>query len=163
LGTALATIVTVMVNGAAISQAILRPRNGSGKENAKEEEEQTKYTLDIYTQDQDKEQRTVLVADDLDVLWIYAKVVCNKKNVDTKTLTKSISFAKEGQSSDWLVLGQAKFVDDSKVVAVKARPPFEDAELASDQATVSVSVNIEGNLIRGPVDLTLYAFKLVIT
>lgn len=152
----------MLVNGVAISQAILRPRDGSGKETGKEKEEQTKYTLDIHTQDANMVQRTDLAVNDEDFIWIYARVICNKQEIDTESITRALAFTREGPDSEWLVLGESRMVAESKVIAVKARPPFPDAELTSEKATVAISASIEGNQIRGPVNLTLFQYQLVV-
>lgn len=150
--------MTILVNGVPIGQAILRPKNGNGKE---EEEERAEYTLNISTQDAEKVQRTYVGADDEDFIWVYAQVSCNKPEINTASITRAMVFTKEGPDAPWVVLGEPRMVQGYKVVAVKSRPPFPDAELTSEQATVAVSATIEGEQIRGPVDISIYLYRVV--
>lgn len=144
-------MVTVLVNGVAISQAVLGSRNGDQKE----KEDKTEYTLDIRTQDRNQVTRTTLAADNEDILWVYGQVRCNKPEVDTSSLTQALSFSTEGPDVSWLVLGKAQMVEGFKVVQVRAGPPFPDAQLTAGQASVRVSTIIEGKQISGPVRLDL--------
>jgi hypothetical protein len=139
----------------------LRPREETSEEEGEEEEERTEYTLDIFTQDGDGAQRTEIGVDGEDFIWIYAKVDCNKPEVDTASITNELIFDTEGPDEEWLVLGESQMVQGYKVVAVKARPPFEDAELTSGQLKVTISATIEEEEIQGPVDLTLLDYEAV--
>jgi len=150
-------IVTVLVNGVAISQTILKPKDDKG------EEDDTEYTLDVRTQDSEGEMRTTIDADNEDTLWIYAQVRCNKPEIDTASLTRALGFSKEGANAAWLVLGTPQMRDGFKVVSIKARPPYAEAQLVEDgRVTVPVTSLIEGQSIRGPVDLSIEGYILMI-
>jgi hypothetical protein len=145
-------IAGVLVNGRLISRTRLQPpsRNGDG-DKGDDDEEPTEYTLDIRTQDQ----RTTLLPDDEDSLWIYGQVRCNKPEVDTASLTSSLTFGKEGPNAEWLKMDEPKMYSGFKAVCVHARPPYDEAQLINGDPMVRVSTTIDGNEISGPVTLTI--------
>jgi hypothetical protein len=150
LGTALATIVTVLVNGTTIARTVLRSKDGEGK---KEENEKTEYTLDIRTQDE----RTTLTADGEDRLWIYAKLTCSKPSVSSQSLTAGINFSFGGEYANWMSIKQIQFKDGYKAGQLAAEPPSAEAEI-KEGANVTVSVSgstAEGEPIEAPVTIEL--------
>jgi hypothetical protein len=157
-GTA-AVIASVLVNGSEIIRTILRPPSVDSVQppapptngEQKEAEKPKQYTLDIRTQDQ----RTTLIADGEDIVWIYGQVLCDDPNIDTGTITRGLSFAADGPNASWLVLGEPEMVGGFKVTMVRAWPPTEEAVLEDDGAMVVASASIEGNQVGGPVQLTL--------
>lgn len=149
LGTAIGTIVTILVNGVVIAQTLLPPAQGGDQQG--DDEERTEYSLDIRTQ----EQRTVLAADGVDVLWVYGQVRCSDPKVNTASLTQGLRFVADGPNAAWLTVGSSQMNGGFKAVAVRASPPFAEAEPDGDSATITVSALIEGRLIGGPVALVL--------
>lgn len=149
LGTAIGTIVTVLVNGVVIAQTILSPAQGGDQPG--DDDERTEYSLDIRTQDQ----RTVLAADGVDVVWVYGQVRCSDPKVDTASLTRGLRFVADGPNAAWLTVGASQMSGGFKAVPVRASPPTAEAEPDGDSATITVSAMIEGRLIGGPVALVL--------
>lgn len=142
-GTA-ATAINVLVNGALVFQ-----QPGKGGENG---QDASQYTMDVRTENE----RTSLVADDVDRLWVYAKLTCVKGAVTTD-LTDGISFSLSGQYADWVSIRQTLSTNGYKAVLLGAKPPNEDAEL-EDNANVTVQVSgatAEGEPIQGPVTISL--------
>jgi hypothetical protein len=155
-GAAPGAAVVALVNGVRVFSTILGPIRSNGRRRRKR-----KYTLDIKVQDGQGTQRMSLAADDEDFLWIYAQVRCDDPKANPSLTTRTLAFLKEEPNSDWLVLGPPRFVGGYKVVAVKAKEPYPDAALNSEEATVAVTANIEGQQIRGPVKISLDLYEVV--
>src|SRR5580704_6507361 len=142
-GTA-ATAINVLVNGALVFQ-----QSGKSGENG---QDAPQYTMDVRTENE----RTSLVTDDKDRLWIYGKLTCVKGAVQTD-LTDTISFSFSGQYTDWVSIRQTASTGGYKAVLLGAKPPSQDAKLqdgANVLVTVSGTTN-EGELIDGPVTIDL--------
>ncbi|MBI5685813.1 MAG: hypothetical protein HZC54_12125 [Verrucomicrobia bacterium] len=147
-GTA-ATVISGLVNGALIFQRPTRkpPGEDSG-------EEETRYTMDVRTEGE----RTQLIADGEDRLWIYAQISCNKPSVDSRALTQAIGFSFGGSKyADWMKTLSTQFTGGYKAVLVAAKPPTENAEV-EEGATVTVNVSgrtADGEEFEVPVKLDL--------
>jgi hypothetical protein len=152
-GTA-AVIVAIAINGAEIARTLVKPAQPTEDGQT---EEATEYRLEIRTEDR----REDVAADGLDRLCIYANVVCNKPEISTAEMTDSIQFAKEGINVEWLKLGEPQMVGGCKSISVRAEPPFPDAELTDDTATIRVSAFIAGGVRGGPVRLKLLYYQVV--
>jgi hypothetical protein len=142
-GTA-ATAINVLVNGALVFQ-----QSGKSGENG---QDAPQYTMDVRTENE----RTSLVADDVDRLWVYAKLTCVKGAVTTD-LTGGISFSLSGEYVDWVSIRQTSSSGDYKAILLGAKPPNEGAEVP-DNADVTVQVSgetTEGEPILGPVTISL--------
>jgi hypothetical protein len=142
-GTA-ATAINVLVNGALVFQ-----QSGKSGENG---QDAPQYTMDVRTENE----RTSLVADDVDRLWVYAKLTCVKGAVTTD-LTGGISFSLSGEYVDWVSIRQTSSSGDYKAILLGAKPPNEGAEVP-DNADVTVQVSgetTEGEPIQGPVTISL--------
>ena len=145
-GTA-ATAINVLVNGALVFQ---QPGKSSG--NGGDGEDAPQYTMDVRTENE----RTSLVADDVDRLWVYGKLTCVKGAVTTD-LTDGLSFALSGQYADWVSIRQTSSTDGYKAILLGAKPPNDGAEL-DDNADVTVTVSgatTEGEPIQAPVTISL--------
>jgi hypothetical protein len=155
IATAVGTTVVILVNGTSIAQTIIGQEGGEGdaseSEEDEEEEDAPRYQLEISTEDR----RTSLVADGEDALWIYARVTCDKPDIDTGPITDSIGFAVQGPSAAWLSLSAPQMVRGAKAVRATAGPPFDGARLSDERVTVLISAVIEGEEVTGPLDLTL--------
>lgn len=142
-GTA-ATVINVLVNGALIFQ-----QPGKSGDNG---QDAPRYTMDIRTENE----RTSLVADDVDRLWVYGKLTCVKGAVTTD-LTGGLSFSLSGQYTDWVSIRQTASTGGYKAILLGAKPPNEGAKL-EDNAKVTVQVSgttTEGDPINGPVTIDL--------
>jgi hypothetical protein len=145
-GTA-ATAINVLVNGALVFQ-----QPGKSTENGGDGQDAPQYTMDVRTENE----RTSLVADDVDRLWVYAKLTCVKGPVTTD-LTGGISFYLSGQYADWVSIRQNSSMEGYKAILLGAKPPNEGAKL-EDNAKVTVQVSgttTEGEPINGPVTIDL--------
>lgn len=152
MGTAIATVVTVLVNGNQVIRTVFPPKDGQ------EGEEPARYEMDVHSEDS----RTEICAGGDDVLWIYGSVSCNKPEVNTQGITNAISFEVSGPNAAWLKLEPPQFRDGAKCVAVRALRPYPEAELEPGQTTVTVTAVIEGTLFPGPVHLTIEDLDLLI-
>jgi len=148
--------VVALVNGIPVLSMLL---GGDGSKNRRRRKR--KYTLDIKVQDGQGVKRTNISADDEDFIWIYARVKCDDPKVNTSLMTRTLAFLKEGPASEWLVISHPRMTYGCKVVAVKAKPPFPDAELTINEAIVAVIASMEGQQVRGPVDITLELYEVV--
>ncbi|MBN1104636.1 MAG: hypothetical protein JXL84_14560, partial [Deltaproteobacteria bacterium] len=142
---------TVLVNGAAISQVLIKQREEGEEGEEGEPEEEKKYFLDIVTQNQ----RTTIAANGKDQLWIYGQVTCTDPEVDTAGLTRSLGFTPGGPNAEWLRLGDMQMSGESKAVCVTASPPAPEASLQDGGAFVRVGTMIEGKVVSGDVQLEL--------
>lgn len=142
----------MLVNGIPIAQTVLTQSGGPQQAEGEEGEEDTKYRLDVQTEDY----RTELAADGVDFLWIYGQVLCNKPEIDTASLTRALRFEVSGPNSDWIYLSPPEMSGGFKSVAIQASPPTEEAELAPGNPTVTVSGQIEGRTFSAPVSITLH-------
>jgi len=109
--------------------------------------------MDVRTEDE----RTTLAADDKDRLWVYAQIMCNKPEVDVRSLTAAIAFSFQGKYANWLKIKQQQFVGSHKAILLAAEPPSPDAQL-DDNANVIVQVSgatAEGEPIEVPVTISL--------
>ena len=148
-GTA-ATAINVLVNGALVFQQPGKSTESGG--DGGDGEDTPQYTMDVRTENE----RTSLVADDVDRLWVYAKLTCVKGTVTTD-LTDGISFSLSGQYADWVSIRQTSSTDGFKSILLGAKPPNDGAEL-DDNADVTVTVSgatTEGEPIQAPVTISL--------
>jgi hypothetical protein len=170
LGTAAAVTATVLVNGAAVTQILLRrgskrkpdgtaaayagrtdEDNRGEKGDQDDQDKEVKYYLDIRTENQ----RTQLATDGKDQLWIFGQVQCTDPEVDAGSLTGALSFIAGGPDSAWLVLGPPTMTGGYKAVLVRAQQPAPEADLAEGSAFVRVGVTMEGKVVSGEVQLSL--------
>jgi hypothetical protein len=149
--TAAGTVLVMTLNGLPTGAPIvIAPPEGPGE--GADDEEPRRYTLDARTQDQ----RTLLLADNEDALWVYARVLCSDPEVDTQSLTAGLDFRPDGPQAAWLLLDPPT-LGDFKAVRVRAWPPTPDACLdpANPAATLLISTTIEGQRASMPVELQL--------
>jgi hypothetical protein len=139
-------VITVLVNGAAVTRIVLR----QGEE-GEEGEKQKDYFLDIRSEDQ----RTVLATDGKDKLWIYGQVRCTDPEVNTDALTQSLGFTPGGPNASWLRLGEPQMKGGFKAVLARAYPPTPEADLQPGGAFVTVGTLIENRNVSGNLDLEL--------
>ncbi|HJT80274.1 MAG TPA: hypothetical protein VJ719_03670 [Chthoniobacterales bacterium] len=154
-GTA-ATAINVLVNGALVFQS--SPPPSAIPPDAGQQEEPTRYTMDIRTEDE----RTSLVAGSPDRLWIYAQILCSKPAIDARGLTNAIQFSFQGPYANWMSIKQQQFVGNYKSVLLAAEPPTPETQLG-DNAEVTVQVSgrtAQGEPMEGPVKIELQKFKL---
>ncbi|MGE3517507.1 MAG: hypothetical protein AB7J63_01010 [Vicinamibacterales bacterium] len=114
------------------------------------------YDLDLRTQ----EDRTTVVCDGENVLWIYAQVRCNRPEVNTVALTTGLTFTAQGPDAQWVSLGVPQVREGFKAVPVRARPPSEGARLTTGKVTVTISGVLDGAPVSAPVMLDLQAYAL---
>lgn len=139
-----ATVISALVNGALVFQ------RSSGER--REGEDQARYTMDVRTENE----RTSLVADDQDRLWVYANLKCVKGAVESD-LTATVSFSFIGEYANWVSIRSTQFTGGYKAVLLAAKPPSPDAELA-EGANVTVlasGTTAEGERIDVPVTIEL--------
>jgi hypothetical protein len=157
-GTA-ATAINVLVNGALVFQQPGKSSEngrdggtGGNGQNGGDSEDAPQYTMDVRTENE----RTSLIADDVDRLWVYGKLTC-VKGTETTDLTDGISFDLSGQYVDWVSIRQSSSMDGYKAILLGAKPPSDDAELPDDaNVTVTVSgATSEGEPIQAPVTISL--------
>lgn len=150
-GTA-ATAINVLVNGTLVFQKPSQPP--PPQEPGEQQEEPAQYTMDIRTEDQ----RTSIVADGEDRLWLYAKILCNKPEVDVQGLTNAISFTFEGSKyADWMSIKSTQAHSGYKAVLLVCTPPSPEAEVENG-ATVTVTVagsTADGEPMQGPVHIEI--------
>lgn len=146
-----AVVISALINGLVVLQR--PPRKPPGDERT---EDDTEYRLEIRTEDK----RTDIAADGEERLCIYAQVTCNKPELSTAEMTDSIRFTAEAPNVDWLKLGAPQMVSGSKAISIRARPPYEDAELLDDSACVRVSAIISGEPVSVPVKLQLLYYMV---
>jgi len=172
LGTAVATAVTVVVNGNAFPPLVIPPKDGEGSPkdgegedggdgeddggddgNGDDEKKKRNYTLDIRTEDQ----RTSISTDGIDSVWVYAQITCDDPDVDTASLTDSIEFSVEGQYADWIMYDDPTSVEGYQAIEVWAFPPSDDAVLgeSGNTVTIDISATVEDAPVGGSVDLML--------
>lgn len=148
LGTGVATVITVIVNGVAISQTVIQHEGGDDGD----EEEDTQYWLEIESEGY----RTTLKTDGDDTLKISAWVECSKDDVDTYALTEGLYFAVDGPNADWVDLEDPQMDGGAKAVTATASPPSDDAELSEEPGPmVRISTEIEGRHVSGALQLRL--------
>jgi len=141
------TVISGLVNGALVFQS------GTPSTTSDTGEKPTHYTMDVRTEDE----RTTLAADDKDRLWVYAQIMCNKPEIDVRSLTAAIAFSFQGKYSNWLKIKQQQFVGANKAILLAAEPPTPEAEL-EENATVIVAVSgatADGEPIEVPVTISL--------
>jgi hypothetical protein len=160
-GTA-ATVISVLVNGALVfqrssgNQQPVSSGGGTipGRASSTEEpmQEPTHYTLDVRTENE----RTSLVADDQDRLWVYAKLTCLKGLVKTD-LTKLVSMTIGGEYAGWVSVRQAAFSEGYKAVLLGAKPPRAEAELKDEASVILLfsAATADGETIEGPITVQL--------
>jgi hypothetical protein len=158
LGTAVGTVVVVLVNGVAIAQVLfpsrVEPGAPVGEAEAADEEEQEEprtYTIDLRTQDA----RASLTTDGEDSLWVYGRVTCSDPEIDTTGLTAGLTFRAEGANAAWLVLDPPRLTGGSQAVMARARPPRDGAVPAPGGVRLTVAATIEGQRVTGTVALDL--------
>lgn len=137
----------MLVNGKPIASAL---GGGDASDEKEQSDKPRRYTLDIRTEGG----RQMVAADGKDRLTISAQVTCDDPEADTAALTASISFSLEGPDAAWAKL-DAAHSGSARAVALSARPPSEGAHLTESRVTVRVSVQLEGGLAQGPVEIAL--------
>jgi hypothetical protein len=144
-GTA-ATIISGLVNGALIFQKGNYTPTETGEKPAS-------YTMDVRTEDE----RTSLIADGKDRLWVYAQIICSDPAVDARSLTNGIGFNFSGTYANWVTIKQRQPVGSYNAVLLAAEPPTPEAELPDDtNVTLMVSgATAQGEPINVPVTLSL--------
>ena len=152
LGAAVATVVTVLVNGAAIGSQFYPPDDGS---DGGEESKPRHYSLDIRTEGDP----LILSTDGEDIVWICARVLCDDPKVNVQAMTASIQFVAGGTNGDWLHdLDKPEVRGEYRAAGVRAFPPNESSELESETVTVTVSATIEGHPSSGALEIILDDF-----
>jgi len=147
-------VVVALVNGIRVLPPLLIRPAKNGRRRKKK-----KYTLDVRTEDG----RTEIYCDGEDLLWIFAKVSCNKPSINTSSITSTINFSVSGPNSDWLDLGKPQYRKGYRAIPARAWPPSPESLLDPGNPTVMVSVKIENHPFQVPVDLTLTHYELEVT
>jgi hypothetical protein len=155
IAAAVATVVTVLVNGVPIAQTIFPPKDAGDPDN----KDGPKYQLEIRSEDG----RTDLFVDGEDMLWIYGRVTCDKPEVDTGSLTAGIGFQLQGPNLQWVQMGPVQYRDGFRAVALRAWPPTPESIVAEGGPSIVVSATIEGRPFSGPILLHLQYFQLDVT
>lgn len=141
-----ASAINVLVNGALVFQQPGKP--------GKDGEEPAQYTMDIRTEGE----RTSIIADGDDRLWVYAKIMCSKASVNAQGLTNAISFTfGGGKYAGWMSVKSTQSHSGYKAVLLACTPPNPDAEV-EDGATVDLTVagtTAEGEPMQGTVSLQI--------
>lgn len=136
--------MTVILNG--------RPKGGrGGKKKENDGEKQKDYSLIIET----TESREVLAADGRDRLTVRARVTCTDPEVATGPITDGIRFAVTGADAGWVTMDGPRAAGGFRAVELSARPPSAEARLVDSAITVTLMVEIEGQMVEGPVDILL--------
>jgi hypothetical protein len=168
IGTAVATAVTVLVNGNALPPLLIPPKDGDpadsegeddpedptdGGDDGEDNKKKRNYTLDIRTDGE----RTTLGVDGIDSLWVYAQITCDDPEVDAAALTDGIAFDVDGPFADWISFDDPTNRDGYKAIEVYAYPPTDDDELGDGDniATIEISANVEDSPVGGSVNLSL--------
>lgn len=155
LKTAIATVIAAVVNGETVISTILS--GGETGEETDDEEKQSKFTLDVTTEDQ----QTTLVLDAPEGLWVYASVeaINPPEGYNPMADLQTVSFS--GPSH--LSISAAQMRGQTKAVQVRAVSPGGDAS-PPKEATLTVSATLNGNPISVPVVFTIdQGYKLVVT
>lgn len=138
--------MTVILNG--------RPKGGRGggnKGKGDDGEKKKEYSLIIET----TESREVLSADGRDRLTVRAKVTCTDPEVATGPITESIRFAITGADAGWVKMEGPRGEGPFRAVELSAAPPSAEARLVDSAITLTLMVEIEGQMVEGPVDVLL--------
>lgn len=81
--------------------------------------------------------------------------MCDKPEINTSGMAKSITFDPGGPAERWLVLGTTQFSGSSAMIDLRATPPTPQGELADPSAMLTVRVNIGRAVFSGVVNLTI--------
>ena len=149
-------VVGVVLNGVFQGDTrVLAATTGILNNGEEEDEEDVRYTLDIRTENE----RMILIADNKDKIWIYAKLTCSKPSVNWQSLTSGLRFEFEGEYANWLSIEHIQVSGDYMAGLLRARPPLPDAEMSEDaKVTIVVSGSTaDGEPIHAPVSLELEA------
>jgi hypothetical protein len=148
LGTGVAIIGTILVNGVAIQTIILQPRNPKDKDN---EDPPITFYLNIRTQ----EARSTIKPDGKDTLWVYAKVSCSDPKIDCSGMTNAISFSPGGANADWLQIAQTDFQGGFKAVQLIAANPNPAVQAPAPSATITISAPVVGGNLTATLPLQM--------
>ena len=119
---------------------------------SKESKGQTDYLLHLKTVDE----RTTLNADGVDILWIYAIIVCADPKVNTTAVTSTLTFTPQGPNASWLIFDtEPQMISGFKVASVRAWPPSAETALSAGETSVVVSTTVDGNVLSGSIPLRL--------
>lgn len=148
LGTGVAVIGTILVNGVAIQTIILQPKDPNDKDN---NDPPITFYLSIKTQ----EARSTLKPDGKDTLWIYAKVLCSDPKIDCSAMTDAISFTPGGANADWLQITQTDFQGGYKAVQLMAAIPNPAVPIPAPSASLTITAPVQGGNLTATLPLQM--------
>jgi len=148
LGTGVAVIGTILVNGVAIQTIILQPRRPGDKDS---DDPPITFFLNIKTQ----EARSTIKPDGKDSLWVYAKVSCSDPKVDCSAMTEGISFGPGGANADWLQTAQTDFQGGYKAVQIIAVNPNPAVPVPAPSACLNVYAAVQGGNLTATLPLQM--------
>ncbi len=150
LGTGVAVLGTILVNGIAIQTIILQPRSPSDSDKDNEDPPITFY-LNIRTQ----EARSTLKPDGKDSLWVYAKVSCSDPKVDCSPMTDGISFTPGGANANWLQIAQTDFQGGYKAAQFIAANPTPTVSVPAPSSSIDISAAVQGGMLTASLPLQM--------
>lgn len=149
LGTGVAVIGTVLVNGMAIQTIILQQRDPQAKDD--KDEPPVQFFLDVKTEGA----RTILKPDGKDTLWVYATVTCSDPKVDCSGMTSGISITPGGANATWLQAQQSGFSGPYKALQFSAANPNPAVPVLTPSASIDISAQVQGGTLSAVVPLQL--------
>ena len=139
--------MTVILNG--------RPKGGRGRGNKAKDDDGEKKKKDYSLIIETTESREVLAADGRDRLTVRARVTCTDPEIATGPITEAIRFALTGADAAWVKMEEPRVAGAFRAVELSARPPAAEAQLVDSAFTLTLMVEIEGQMVHGPVDILL--------
>ena len=147
LGTGVAVLGVILVNGVAIQSIVLKQRGADDDST----DPPVTFNLNIRTQ----ESRNTIKPDGKDSLWVYANVTCSDPKVDCSGMTAAITFTPGGANGDWLQMPQTADEGGCKAVQLLAVNPNPAAPVAAPSADLTISAPVPDGMLRATLPLQM--------
>ncbi len=147
LGTGVAVLGVILVNGVAIQTIILKQRDPDDES----KDPPVTFNLNVRTQ----ESRNTIKPDGKDSLWVYANVTCSDPKVDCSGMTAAISFTPGGANGNWIQFAQQDFQEGCKAVQLLAANPTPTVPVPAPSADLTISAPVPDGMLRATLPLQL--------